>query len=115
MRKVGFSLAAAATLISGTSLFGFAQSAPIGSANALRATIDGLNIVNEAQHLSDGKRYCWHNDGWNGAGWYRCGYASRNGQGWGGPSGWHGWHHRSADGGRHHRGHKSRHNRDCCP
>jgi hypothetical protein len=39
----------------------------------------------------DGRDYCWYDDGWRGAGWYRCGFQLRVGYGWGGPSGWHGW------------------------
>ena len=30
-------------------------------------------------------------DGWNGPGWYWCGYAWRRGYGWGGGYGYHGW------------------------
>ncbi len=29
-------------------------------------------------------------EGWNGAGWYRCGFENKNGKGWGGPKGWQG-------------------------
>lgn len=35
--------------------------------------------------------YCWHNSGWNGPGWYRCGSQDRVGYGWGGGPGWQGW------------------------
>jgi Ricin-type beta-trefoil lectin domain len=41
-----------------------------------------------------GHRYCWYGDGWHNAGWYWCGENSHNGIGWGGPIGWHNWHHR---------------------
>ena len=37
-----------------------------------------------------GHKYCWYDEGWNGAGWYRCGYENKNGKGWGGPKGWQG-------------------------
>ena len=37
-----------------------------------------------------GHRYCWHDSGWNGAGWYRCGFGRKTGRGWGGPQGWPG-------------------------
>jgi hypothetical protein len=40
-----------------------------------------------------GHRYCWYSHGWRGPGWYRCGFRSRRGLGWGGPAGWHGWRH----------------------
>jgi hypothetical protein len=38
-----------------------------------------------------GQRYCWYDDAWNGPGWYFCGYAWRQGAGWGGPYGWNRW------------------------
>jgi hypothetical protein len=37
-----------------------------------------------------GHKYCWYEEGWNGAGWYRCGFEGRKGKGWGGPKGWEG-------------------------
>ena len=37
-----------------------------------------------------GHKYCWYDEGWNGGGWYRCGFENRNGKGWGGPKGWQG-------------------------
>jgi hypothetical protein len=39
-----------------------------------------------------GHDYCWYDDGWQGAGWYWCGYGSRQGYGWGGGEGFNGWH-----------------------
>jgi hypothetical protein len=39
----------------------------------------------------DDEDYCWYDDGWNGPGWYWCGYAWSQGFGWGGPYGWNGW------------------------
>ena len=38
-----------------------------------------------------GRDYCWYDDGWNGSGWYWCGYGYRHGYGWGGPEGFRGW------------------------
>jgi hypothetical protein len=38
-----------------------------------------------------GHDYCWYQAGWHGPGWYRCGFATREGLGWGGPAGWHRW------------------------
>ncbi|MGO9024500.1 MAG: hypothetical protein ACLQIQ_09425 [Beijerinckiaceae bacterium] len=38
-----------------------------------------------------GHQYCWYDDGWQGGGWYWCGYAWRNGYGFGGPEGFRGW------------------------
>ena len=37
-----------------------------------------------------GHSYCWYETGWNGAGWYRCGFNQEAGRGWGGPAGWPG-------------------------
>jgi hypothetical protein len=47
--------------------------------------------VENAQFFFGGQNYCWYDDGWQGPGWYWCGYAWNNGQGWGGREGWHGW------------------------
>ena len=38
-----------------------------------------------------GRHYCWYVDGWHGPGWYWCGFRFRQGLGWGGEYGWHGW------------------------
>jgi hypothetical protein len=38
-----------------------------------------------------GRNYCWYPGGWQGPGYYWCGYQWRRGYGWGGPIGWHGW------------------------
>src|SRR5271169_3093106 len=35
--------------------------------------------------------YCWYDAGWQGPGWYSCGYEWDDGLGWGGPYGWNGW------------------------
>jgi hypothetical protein len=37
-----------------------------------------------------GRKYCWYDTGWNGDGWYRCGFDKKAGRGWGGPKGWPG-------------------------
>src|SRR5262245_954561 len=38
-----------------------------------------------------GRRYCWYDDGWNGAAWYVCGDAYTRGGGDGGPIWWNNW------------------------
>ena len=38
-----------------------------------------------------GRNYCFYDNGWNGPGWYWCGYGYNDGYGYGGPTGWHGW------------------------
>jgi len=45
-----------------------------------------------AQFFFGGQNYCWYSGGWQGPGYYWCGYAWRRGLGWGGGSGWNGWH-----------------------
>jgi hypothetical protein len=47
--------------------------------------------VEKAQFFFGGRNYCWYPLGWNGPGWYWCGYSGRSGFGWGGPNGWRGW------------------------
>jgi hypothetical protein len=68
------------------------QAAPIGPPERLRAALGSLDIVEKAQvFVWHGRRYCWYDDGWQGPGFYWCGYAKRHGLGWGGGAGWHGW------------------------
>jgi hypothetical protein len=47
--------------------------------------------VEQAQFFFLGHNFCWYDGGWQGPGWYWCGYAWNNGYGWGGGDGWHGW------------------------
>ena len=61
--------------------------APIG----LLEAADELVLTETVQFTWGGRRYCWYNNGWRGPGWYRCGFRSRRGSGWGGPAGWNGW------------------------
>lgn len=90
------------TLVGLYTLVGLAAATTIGSAGAapLRATgalapaADAVSVVADAQFVWGGYRYCWYDDGWRGAGWYRCGFSWRQGLGWGGPLGWHGWDRR---------------------
>jgi hypothetical protein len=42
-------------------------------------------------YVLGGDDYCWYPDGWEGPGWYQCGYEWNYGLGWGGPYGWNGW------------------------
>ena len=60
-----------------------------------RAAANNLNVIERVQFLLDGQEYCWYDDGWHGPGWYWCGYALRQGLGWGGAKGWQHWdrHH----------------------
>jgi hypothetical protein len=50
--------------------------------------------VEQAQFFFGGRNFCFYPGGWHGPGFYWCGYAWRRGLGWGGPTGWRGWHGR---------------------
>lgn len=52
-------------------------------------------------YMFGGRQYCWYASAWRGPGWYWCGYAWRDGLGWGGPRGWRGWRDRGGHGGGH--------------
>jgi len=64
-----------------------AQATPIDPIRGLFPT-----PLQEIQYyVYGGRRYCFYPDGWRGPGYYWCGYAWRQGLGWGGPLGWRGW------------------------
>jgi len=86
--------AAAATVLA---MSGLAQAAAPGPFNGLGAAVDELNMVENAQFVFGGRRHCWYARGWNGAGWYQCGYQARKGRGWGGGEGWNGWERRRVE------------------
>jgi hypothetical protein len=109
MRKFVIASVATAAMIS-ASLIGSAQAAPVGLPDGVRTAIDRLNII-EATRMWNDQSYCWYDEGWNGAGWYQCGYAKRRGYGWGGPMGWHGW---GMGMGRHHMSGRRHHMGGCC-
>jgi len=69
-----------------------ADAASALNSNGIRAAIDDLSMIDSVQvYVIDGRRFCWYDDGWQGPGWYWCGYAWRRGLGWGGGYGFHGW------------------------
>ena len=91
MQRIGLTLTAAVTLIAFGTLADRLQAAPVAP-EGLRAAHGSLDIVEKAQvFVWHGRRYCWYDDGWQGPGFYWCGYAKRHGLGWGGGAGWHGW------------------------
>ena len=58
---------------------------------ALGGAVAGLRTdASLVQFLFGGRQYCWYEYGWQGPGWYWCGYERRRGYGWGGGYGWHG-------------------------
>lgn len=85
-----FSMTLAGALIAGVGFVGSAYAATVGQPDGTRAAGEPLTIV-EPVHMMGHHNFCWYEDGWNGSGWYQCGYAGLNGQGWGGPYGWNGW------------------------
>jgi hypothetical protein len=58
-----------------------------------RGALDDQGVT-PVQFRFEGHRHCWYARGWNGPGWYWCGYHHRRGMGWGGGEGWNGWRHR---------------------
>lgn len=90
MRKFLLAAAGAAVLLAAPLLPGRADAAPLG-AEGFQLAVEQLNLVDKAQFVYRGRRHCWYPSGWQGAGWYRCGYRWRRGYGWGGPRGWLGW------------------------
>jgi hypothetical protein len=102
-------------LVLGLTLAGAAASPLVGAAEAAvgdgvaAAPVAQLLPVEKTQFFFGGGNYCFYPDGWQGPGFYWCGYAWRTGSGWGGPEGWHGWHggdhgHDHHMGGEHHGG-----------
>jgi hypothetical protein len=92
MKKLRMTIFAVGALaIGGMSAMGPAQAAVQGGADAIRQAAENGAITEQAQFFYGGRNYCWYNNGWQGPGWYWCGYAYRPGFGWGGPVGWNGW------------------------
>src|SRR4051794_7905043 len=89
MRKF-FLIATAASALTAL-MSGTAGATMPATANGMRAAVDGVALTDDVAYVLNGNRYCFYDDGWHGAGWYRCGYRLRVGFGWGGPVGWHGW------------------------
>ena len=75
-----------------STLAGPAQAGISGSA-FVAPLPDQLLPLEKAQFVLNGRNYCWYDAGWQGPGWYWCGYAYRTGLGWGGGYGWNGWRH----------------------
>jgi hypothetical protein len=96
MRKFILTTLAAISLTAGGVLYADrAQAAPLF--DGLQGAVPASNIENVQFPLPflsrffGGHRYCWYWDGWNGPGWYWCGYRWRRNFGWGGAEEWHGW------------------------
>jgi len=84
----------AATLLAlfSLSVVDVAEAAVSNDAGGVLALVKSTAPVENAQYYSfDGDNYCWYDSGWQGPGWYWCGYEWDEGLGWGGPYGWNGW------------------------
>ena len=92
MKKIGLAFVVFAAIGSAMSI---TQAMPGTLQGQLNAAADSLKLVEKTQFFIGSQEYCWYDDAWNGPGWYWCGYATRQGFGWGGSSGWHNWdrHH----------------------
>ena len=77
----------------GTAAAGTAQAAIGDGILGANAPLARIAPVEDVQFLFGGRNYCWYDDGWSGPGWYWCGYAFRQGLGWGGGEGFRGWGH----------------------
>lgn len=82
--------------------------APFASAAPSAQLYDGVYRDNDQPVLEDvqfyafgGRNFCWYDAGWEGPGYYWCGYAWRRGFGWGGGFGWNGWRGGHGGGGGH--------------
>ena len=93
MKKIGLTLFTIATLGASTIGISMAQAAPAASGQ-LASEAHGLSLIEKTQFFYGKREYCWYDNGWNGPGWYWCGYDLRQGFGWGGPVGWHNWDRR---------------------
>lgn len=107
MRTLTLAVAAGALLV--------ATQANAGSFPISKLTGAESGLVDQVAvrvYAHEGRRYCFYFDGWHGPGWYRCGFAWRQGSGWGGVYGWNSWtygpyerrHHRHGDWQDHRRG-----------
>ena len=86
MCKFRLFLTAGIALIAVMQLPGPAQAAPWPAPGQPRL-VSRSTMIERAHSVWGRQGYCWYDEGWNGAGWYRCGYASRDGKGWGGAQG----------------------------
>jgi hypothetical protein len=107
MRALTLAVAAGALLV--------ATQANAGSfpVNKLTGVETGLvDTVAVQVYVHEGRRYCFYFEGWQGPGWYRCGFAWRRGLGWGGVYGWNSWSYGPYERRHHHHGNWQQHHRD---
>ena len=106
VRRFAITVATATLFVAGAPMLGASVgAAPAIAPGAYRAAADSASVVETVQFVWLGHEYCWYDDGWQVPGWYWCGYADRQGFGWGGGFGWHGWRGGHRGGHNVHRGH----------
>lgn len=103
MNRLLATVAATMVLVAADSVTNRPDAMPFGDPSGIRAGIDDVGNIDKVQYYWGGRRYCWY-EGWNGPGWYWCGYGARVGYGWGGPIGWRGWRYGAYRGYRGYRG-----------
>ena len=86
MRALTLAVAAGALLVATQANAG---SFPVNNLNGIETGL--VDTVAVRVYVHEGRRYCFYFDGWHGPGWYRCGFAWREGIGWGGVYGWNSW------------------------
>ena len=90
MRKfILFTVSAISLAAAGSLMSDQAKATPF--ADELQGAAPLSNV--ETVQFFGGHQYCWYPLGWQGPGWYWCGYAERTGFGWGGGEGWRGFRH----------------------
>jgi hypothetical protein len=90
MPRSKLSFIAAGSMLAGALSFSLPSIEPAQAQDA-GAVAAGVVSGIAGAFLFGGRNYCWYDNGWNGPGWYWCGYGYNYGAGWGGPVGWHGW------------------------
>jgi hypothetical protein len=95
MRRFLTGLATLAAVTAGVTMMSArSDAAGLPGSRALSDAADAISLTEKAQvYFWNGRRYCFYPDGWQGPGWYWCGYAWRRGFGFGGGLGWRGWGH----------------------
>jgi hypothetical protein len=91
MRSLYLGAAAATSLLGASFAVGGAQAAPEGHLIVAVDRPSDTLALDPVQFIIGSQNYCWYEGGWQGPGFYWCGYAWRRGYGWGGGYGWRGW------------------------
>jgi len=104
MRNLLLGAVATTSLLCASLSCGGAQAAPQGGLMSGVYRSGDAASLQPAQFIFSGQNYCWYATGWQGPGFYWCGYAWRRGLGWGGGNGWHGWHGGGGSGARNYSG-----------